>query len=417
MSQAGHGHKSKAGIPVKREPEDEDIFVNRKKSSKSRAAPGRNKEESSPAKTKAMSSSMDTYKILGIEVTAQQMADAAASLDMIIDENTSRDHFKRMVSVVTVCCLASPDFLCVAHPCLGIGDDCKSSLLVPMPFIVHTQVCDWCRGGQGLLMGVTTSSTGMVQSRISYAVRRTFLRNFSAGMHSKDVNGGGKTKQSGGSVVVKHVEHSKGAHSVPANLDDFHARVQVGAMIEAEMDDTMGGTEWVAGQVQSVNAARATFSVRFKVESETETGEWNDEYQWEELGREWRFAGDAGKGGRQKSPGNGAKAGKGASQSKKTVDAVPIGSKVSKGALSSHELKGMRGAEIVADLSGAKSRKSIGTEDVGSAAGAIDDLDDVCETHGDQLQDYDDIELLSIIRGLLEEEIEIKIIFDDDEKK
>lgn len=47
----------------------------------------------------------------------------------------------------------------------------------------------------------------------------------------------------------------------------------------------------------------------------------------------------------------------------------------------------------------------------------IEDLDDVCEAYGDQLQDYDDIELLSIIRGLLEEEIEIKIIFDDDEKK
>jgi len=47
----------------------------------------------------------------------------------------------------------------------------------------------------------------------------------------------------------------------------------------------------------------------------------------------------------------------------------------------------------------------------------IDDLDDVCEAYGDQLQDDDDTELLSIIRGLLEEEIEIEIIFDDDEKK
>ena len=133
MSQVGHGQKSKAGIAVKCEPEDEGNCVNRKKSSKSRAAPGRNKEESSPAKTKAMSSSMDTYKILGIEVTAQQMADAAASLDMIIDENTSRDHFKRMVSVslravlvhliscvslipvLGLLMIASPPFLCPWH--------------------------------------------------------------------------------------------------------------------------------------------------------------------------------------------------------------------------------------------------------------------------------------------------------------
>lgn len=82
----------------------------------------------------------------------------------------------------------------------------------------------------------------------------------------------------------------KQAVSFPPDMGEFHTKVRVGAMIEAEMDDTKGSTEWVVGQVQSVNAARATFTVKFTVQSDTETGEWIDNYRWEELGREWRFA-------------------------------------------------------------------------------------------------------------------------------
>ena len=39
-----------------------------------------------------------------------------------------------------------------------------------------------------------------------------------------------------------------------------------------------------------MNAARATFTVKFTVQNDTEQGEWTDQYHWEERGREWRFA-------------------------------------------------------------------------------------------------------------------------------
>ncbi len=136
------------------------------------------------------------------------------------------------------------------------------------------------------------------------------------------------------------------AHAASEDSDDFQRRVQVGVTIEAEMDNTMGGTEWVQGQVRSLNAARCTFTVRFKVQNDMETGEWIEEYHWDELGKEWRFA-------------------------TSDSDAGRAGAKAQRGsAKSSSQLRGVTGAERVDPGDRMLPHKASGDEDMANAAGS-----------------------------------------------
>ena len=144
-------------------------------------------------------------------------------------------------------------------------------------------------------MGITEGTTGVPQNRINSSMRRSILRILPS-LDERDVvkdgTDGLATSLSVHRSTSAAASRSDGKQELSflPDIDEFHAKVRVGAMIEAEMDDTKGSTEWVVGQVQSVDAARATFTVKFTVQSDTETGEWIDQYRWEELGREWRFA-------------------------------------------------------------------------------------------------------------------------------
>ena len=143
---------------------------------------------------------------------------------------------------------------------------------------------------------MTPETTNKEQNKINFVTKRLALRVFNTDEDREcKFQEPGKSKDplpspQSGAASPSRGGADKGSCSVPADLEEFHRRIYVGAMIEAEMDDTKGGTVWIKGQVQSLNAARATFSVRFRVQNDNETGEWIDEYQWEELGREWRFA-------------------------------------------------------------------------------------------------------------------------------
>jgi len=135
----------------------------------------------------------------------------------------------------------------------------------------------------------------MSQTRILHSIKRSVTRVLPSfaeeGKWSADGGGGGGgARAPRASSAPPRRGQERQTLSVPPDMDEFKARVRVGAMIEAEMDDTRGGTQWVVGQVQSLNAARATFTVKFTVQNDTEQGEWTDEYHWEERGREWRFA-------------------------------------------------------------------------------------------------------------------------------
>jgi hypothetical protein len=207
--------------------------------------------------------------------------------------------------------------------------------------------------GQADELGVTTSNTNQTQCRINYAIKRTALRVLSSDEPVSKGRAGSKAKDlplspRWGGAMSNASGRDEAAHFVSVDLDEFHRRVQVGVMIEAEMDDTMGGTEWAQGQVQSLNAARGTFTVKFTVKNDTETGEWIEEYNWEELGKEWRFA--------KSEPGvEGASGGK----------AAPGCAK------SSAHLKGVAGAEMVDLADRSLSHKASGSsEDMANASGS-----------------------------------------------
>ena len=192
---------------------------------------------------------------------------------------------------------------------------------------------------------------GMGQSRINYSVRRTILRILplcaegdserkSQGQGAEKSRGIAPTPRAGDALSRRGVEGK-----VPADMEGFLRSVHVGSLIEAEMDDTKGGTEWVVGQVQSLNAARATFTVKFKVQNETETGEWIDEYHWEELGREWRFSKVPKKKERDAETGGTRNAGQGKNSGED--DGTCSKSSRAGSKLLSHHLKGVPGAEVV----------------------------------------------------------------------
>jgi hypothetical protein len=213
-------------------------------------------------------------------------------------------------------------------------------------------------------LGATPSTTGVAQSRINYSIKRSVLRllpvfgeegegewegESEIKLHSK---GSVSAPRAGGAVS----ERGGTAKPLPG-MDEFHRRVIVGAVIEAEMDDTKGGTEWVMGHVYTLNAARATFAVKFKVQNDKETGEWIEEYNWEELGREWRFAKVVPKKERDK----------GAHVS--TAESEGQGRR-------SSQLKGVQGAEVVDSKEKAKSQKATAGEGKESAK-ASDSLNEV----------------------------------------
>eukprot|EP00960_Hanusia_phi_P043824 756279-Hanusia_phi.AAC.2 len=75
--------------------------------------------------------------------------------------------------------------------------------------------------------------------------------------------------------------------------EEISKNVQVGMEIEAEMEDGKGGTEWIRGKVAGYDKAKKTLSVFFSVQTETEIGEWTDEYRIEDFGKEWRFIPEA----------------------------------------------------------------------------------------------------------------------------
>ena len=237
----------------------------------------------------------DVYKILGVEIKHSHVVAAVESMKMSVDEDTPNDDFQELAD----------------------------------------------------MLGVTPSSTGMAQSRINYAIRRSVLRVLSRNDDE------GETSVQVADEPQKSAASRDGAaaggqaHAID-NTSEFHKRVFVGAMIEAEMDDTKGGTEWVIGQVQSVNATRTSFAAKFKVQSETEMAEWIDEYRWEELGREWRFSKVDVNRERENDVGSG-KGSKGGSH-KKSVS-----------------LKGVLGAEVVETH---KSRGSVGVADSGASSAA-----------------------------------------------
>ncbi len=192
-------------------------------------------------------------------------------------------------------------------------------------------------------LGLNPSKTNLPQCRINYALKRTALRVLCGHEHE----GQGRVGSMSQDLSLSDRSGEGGAvHAASEDSDDFQRRVQVGVTIEAEMDNTMGGTEWVQGQVRSLNAARCTFTVRFKVQNDKETGEWIEEYHWDEMGKEWRFATSDSDVGRA-----GAKAQHGSAKS-------------------SSQLRGVTGAERVDPGDRMLPHKASGDEDVANAAGS-----------------------------------------------
>jgi len=229
-------------------------------------------------------------------------------------------------------------------------------------YVVATAVFDNALRAQADTLGVTPVATTMVQSRINYSIRRSYLRilpllDAEGAFDNHDADHTLFSADSPTSAAVRSGGEKRAASTTAADMDEFHRRVHVGTVIEAEMDDTKGGTEWVPGQVQSLNATRATFTAKFKVQSDKETGEWIEEYHWEEMGGEWRF---------------------GKVQSKSETKSEPrgksgvAGSKKSGGTgggSRSSLLKGVQGSEIVETQVKSQSHKSTPYRDGGKGTG------------------------------------------------
>lgn len=71
--------------------------------------------------------------------------------------------------------------------------------------------------------------------------------------------------------------------------EEISNKIQVGMEIEAEMEDGKGGTEWIRGKITKHDKKKKSLHVFFTVQTETEIGEWTDEYRIEDYGTEWRF--------------------------------------------------------------------------------------------------------------------------------
>jgi len=78
-----------------------------------------------------------------------------------------------------------------------------------------------------------------------------------------------------GGAVASSTHHS----SEPTALADAMRKVRPGVIIETEIDDLKGGTEWIQGVVQSCKNENLTFMVKFTVTNEQESSEWTEEYR------------------------------------------------------------------------------------------------------------------------------------------
>jgi hypothetical protein len=65
-----------------------------------------------------------------------------------------------------------------------------------------------------------------------------------------------------------------------AAMAELMRKVRAGVIIEAEMDDSNGGVEWIQGVVQVCKKATHTFTVKFAVTNDEESGEWTEEYRF-----------------------------------------------------------------------------------------------------------------------------------------
>jgi len=98
---------TRSGVEIKHEPEE----GGHRRYSKSATSPKQRADVISPSRLKAKPkiaaegnselNSTVTHKILGVAVSSKQMADAAASLNVRIDETTSNETYKRLVSYIS----------------------------------------------------------------------------------------------------------------------------------------------------------------------------------------------------------------------------------------------------------------------------------------------------------------------------
>ncbi len=318
MSQLGQD-KSTAGVSEKTRKDEDEGSSSHRRQAKSPAAQrqssgvgavahGAGAHAAPAASAKSAAAGQrdgDACKILGIEVTTRQMAEAISTLSITMDDKLSNDTYNRLVSAWCILDVSAGCFP-VLGQCLAPYAQVLTARLYSPPSAVALRVIlpriflrscidNDCVCAQADLLGVTESTTGLPRTRILYSVRRTVTRvlpSLAEGdKGSADGEGGGGGARAGrASCALPRRGQEQQTFPVPPDMDEFKARVRVGATIEAEMDDTRGGTQWVVGQVQSLNAARATFTVKFTVQNDTEQGEWTDQYHWEERGREWRFA-------------------------------------------------------------------------------------------------------------------------------